>query len=405
MEQVYSSNIVMTQPSLEVLLDKYLSGTMTEEERLLFKVMLEQKEHQQQLETIIDNELHEHAYETNGDNSLLSLIQENIQQQIQPEKRPAPVIRFGWLTKAAAAAIFIVLLGGGYFFWHNFQSRPQQVTAVQPLPDTTPDIIPGTNKAILKLADGTEIQLQHAAKGTLAQQGNATVVKLDSGQLAYHFKEGMPQEQMMNTITTPKGGQYQLQLADGSKVWLNAASSLRFPASFTGGKRVVALTGEGYFEIAKNASMPFYVAVNGVQVQVLGTHFNVNAYEDETDLRTTLLEGSVRIFKGTETAQLQPGEQAVVFPKGSISVNQNVNIEEVMAWKNGMFHFKSAGLETILRQAARWYNVDFRYEEKISERFTGQISRNVNLSQLLQILELTGRVHFKQEGRTIVVTS
>lgn len=375
---------------------------MTEEEQLLFQNMLEEEAHQKKLETIIDKELHEHAFETEADNTLLALIQDNLQSRIATGRKPAKLRRLNWL-RVAAAAIFIMLLGSGVFVWWRFQSQPQENITVQAKPAGQQDIAPGSNKAVLQLADGTKIQLQDVEEGTLAKQGNTQVIKFDSGQLLYDRINGTTGELLYNTIYTPKGGQYLLTLADGSKVWLNAASSLRFPAGFSGDKRMVELTGEGYFEIAKNTSMPFHVQVNGVDIRVLGTHFNVNAYDDETSLRTTLLEGSVRVSKGEQTTLLQPGQQAAVDEAGQIAIARQVDLEEVMAWKNGLFHFKSADLETILRQAARWYNVEFQYQQKISDRFSGQISRNVNLSQLLKILELTGRVHFEIKGRTIVV--
>jgi ferric-dicitrate binding protein FerR (iron transport regulator) len=194
-------------------------------------------------------------------------------------------------------------------------------------------------------------------------------------------------------------------LADGTKVWLNAASSLRFPAAFAGKERIVELNGEGYFEVAKNASMPFHVRVHDMDVQVLGTHFNINAYTDETAMRTTLLEGSVQVSQGEQTQLLTPGQQAAASQNGQIQLADGVDVEEVMAWKNGMFQFQGADLETILRQAARWYDIDVEYKQRISDRFSGQISKNVNLSQLLKILELTGKVHFEIEGRKIIVKS
>jgi ferric-dicitrate binding protein FerR (iron transport regulator) len=212
-----------------------------------------------------------------------------------------------------------------------------------------------------------------------------------------------------NTIATPRGGQYQLVLADGSKVWLNASSGLRYPTAFTGKERRVELTGEGYFEVAKNASMPFHVQVNQMDVEVLGTHFNINAYDDESAVKTTLLEGSVKVVK-RETANvkenpivLQPGQQAEMKPHSPLAINHSPNIEEVMAWKNGLFQFKAAGIETVLRQAARWYDVEFVYKGNIPEKFSGQISRSANAEQLLKILELTGKVKFEINGKTIIV--
>jgi hypothetical protein len=294
-------------------------------------------------------------------------------------------------------------VGLGTYLLLNSDTKQQREVAIQKQP--TKDIAPGSNKAILRLADGTEILLDSAHDGTLAQQGVVKIIKLNNGQLAYNPQKGKSEEILYNTITTPKGGQYQLVLADGTKVWLNAASSLRFPAAFAGKERIVELNGEGYFEVAKNASMPFHVRVHDMDVQVLGTHFNINAYTDETAMRTTLLEGSVQVSQGEQTQLLTPGQQAAASQNGQIQLADGVDVEEVMAWKNGMFQFQGADLETILRQAARWYDIDVEYKQRISDRFSGQISKNVNLSQLLKILELTGKVHFEIEGRKIIVKS
>jgi transmembrane sensor len=186
-------------------------------------------------------------------------------------------------------------------------------------------------------------------------------------------------------------------------VWLNSASSLRFPASFTGKERMVELTGEGYFEIAKNKAMPFHVKANGADITVLGTHFNVNAYSDEAVTATTLLEGKVKVTGKAGTNYLDPGQQAAMDKTGALKTLDYVNVEEVMAWKNGLFHFDGASLQSVLRQAARWYNVRFEYNANIEGGFSGEITRNVNLSQLLKILELTGKVKFTIQGNTVKV--
>ncbi len=394
----------MNNISFEALLDKYLSGSITEEEREHLSRMLEEEQHRQRLEAIMDKELQEHTYETEEDSKLLGEIQENIQQKIRGERKTAKVVRFNW-NRLAVAAVFILLVGLGVYWLWDTSTKQEREVAIQEHPEGIKDIAPGSNKAILRLADGTEILLDSAHDGTLAQQGAVKIIKLTNGQLAYNTQKGRSEEVLYNTITTPKGGQYHLVLADGTKVWLNAASSLHFPAAFTGKERAVELKGEGYFEVAKNAAMPFHVHVNDMDVQVLGTHFNVNAYTDESTIRTTLLEGSVQVSKGEQTRLLKPGQQAAASQKGQIGVEDDVDVEEVMAWKNGLFQFQSADLEAIMRQAARWYDIEIEYKEKITERFSGQISRNVNLSQLLKILELTGKVHFEIEGRKIIVKS
>jgi transmembrane sensor len=268
------------------------------------------------------------------------------------------------------------------------------------------DVSPGGNKAILTLSDGSTIVLDGAANGTLTQQGNSKIIKMTNGQLVYNSSSVKPAEVLYNTITTPKGGQYQLILADGSKVWLNAASSLRYPVTFTGKERKVELTGEAYFEVAKNAAMPFKINVEGrSEVEVLGTHFNINSYVDEGTINTTLLEGSVKVtgFSNHNSKLIVPGEQAQLHQNGLISLNRNLNIEEVMAWKNGNFFFNKSDLQTVLRQLSRWYDVEIVYEGNVPKReFEGEMERGLNLSQVLKILEKND-VHFKIEKNKLIV--
>jgi len=242
----------------------------------------------------------------------------------------------------------------------------------------------------------------------LAQQGNTQVIKLADGGLMYTVNDKTSGEIMFNTMATPNGGKYEMGLPDGSKVWLNAASSITYPTVFTGAERRVKITGEVYFEIVHNAIMPFRAEVAAgkdkqTTVEVLGTHFNVNAYPGEDGIKTTLLQGAVKIISGPVTRELQPGQQAHVSATGQVNVVNDVDLEETMSWKNGMFYFKNAGIKTIMRQVERWYDVDVVYEGDIADRFVADISYEVPVSVLLKIMELTGRVHFKIDGRKITV--
>ena len=264
------------------------------------------------------------------------------------------------------------------------------------------DVLPGGDKATLTLADGSTIVLDDAQNGTLAQQGNSKIIKLD-GKLSYDPTNKNSREIIYNTISTPKGGQYQLELVDGSKVWLNATSSIHFPTSFIGNERRIEITGEAYFEIAKNPNMPFIVTVNNSEVQVLGTHFNVNAYNDEDNVRTTLLEGSVRFVNDGNINILKPGEQAQLTKNGMIKVVSNVDVDRVVAWKNGMFDFENAGIETVMRQLSRWYDVEIEYKGKTDDLFIAEMRRNIKLSDALKALELTGKVKFEIDGKKIIV--
>ncbi|HET9280085.1 MAG TPA: FecR family protein, partial [Flavitalea sp.] len=264
------------------------------------------------------------------------------------------------------------------------------------------DVAPGGDKAILTLADGSTVVLDDAQNGTLAQQGSSKIIKLD-GKLVYDPANKNSREVVYNTITTPNGGQYQLELPDGSLVWLNATSSIHFPTSFVGKERRVEITGEAYFEIAKNRDMPFIVTVNNAEVQVLGTHFNVNAYNDEENVKTTLLEGSVKFVSGDNINMLKPGQQSQLANNGLIKVVNNVDVEEVVAWKNGMFDFENAGIETVMRQLSRWYDVDVEYNGKTDDLFIAEMRRNIKLSDALKALELTGKVKFDIQGKKIIV--
>ena len=333
-------------------------------------------------------------------------LEEEIHQRIwKKKKQPARIVslyKSKWVRVAAAAVL--ILLATGTFFLLNRQSQNESAKVNKEL--VTPDIKPGGNKAILTIGDNSQIVLNNMQNGILTQQGNTKVLKLDNGQLAYTLINEKPGEIFYNTLTTPKGGQYQLTLSDGTKVWLNAASSLRFPTSFSGKQRIVELTGEVYFEVAKNASMPFKVNVAGKgEVEVLGTHFNINSYSDEPTINTTLLEGSVKVtdLSTRNTQFLIPGQQAQVNPGNQVSINKNVDVDEVMAWKNGLFNFNSLDIENIMRQVARWYDAEISYEGKINkETYSGIVSRNSNISEVLKILE-EGGVRFRIEGRKIIV--
>jgi hypothetical protein len=316
---------------------------------------------------------------------------------------------FRWMPYAAAA---VVLFVAGVILFSKRGAQPVVITAPQPAP--VKDLPPGGNKAILTLADGAVINLDDAKNGDIARDGNARIVKPgNNGELVYHAMPGNQQAIVYNTVTTPRGGQYQLGLSDGSKVWLNASSSIHFPTTFNGKERTVELTGEGYFEIARNTAMPFSVTVNGIRVHVLGTHFNINAYPDEPVVRTTLTEGALTVVAAEQTVLLRPGQQAVAGAERgmvtgggggrSLKLDPNADLEEVMAWKNGIFNFKNQDIEVIMRQISRWYDVEVVYEGKRPEgHFSGMISRNTSAYTVLKMLEYGG-VHFRiVDGKIII---
>jgi ferric-dicitrate binding protein FerR (iron transport regulator) len=311
-----------------------------------------------------------------------------------------PAIKRLRLWKSVAAALLILLLGGSAYMFFHRQSSSEVMTGSG---STERDIMPGGNKAVLTLANGTRVMLDSIHNGKLASQGSINVVKATNGLLAYikQNEAGRKQKTMQyNMLTTPRGGQYQLTLSDGTKVWLNAASSIRYPVVFTGDERKVEITGEAYFEVVHNEGMPFRVQAGDEIIEDLGTHFNVNAYAEEPGIRTTLLEGSVKIGN----IILKPGEQAVLEKNGHISVSKNADMDDVIAWKNGFFAFNNANLQTVMQKLSRWYDIDVVYEPGVNneQRFSGRIDRSLTLSQILNGLKQT-RAHFRIEADRKVV--
>jgi hypothetical protein len=294
------------------------------------------------------------------------------------------------------------------------ENRPKQpvITRAKEIPPSRDEVAPGGNKAVLILANGNKIILDSTQRGVVTTQGNNKVIKVDSGMIAYDPRSAAKPHSgpvAFNTLSTPIGGQYQLKLPDGTRVWLNAASSITFPTVFTGKAREVEVTGETYFEVAPNPGMPFMVKRGNVQVRVLGTHFNVNAYDNEDALRVTLLQGGVQVFHriNGHSATLRPGEQAEVDPEGNIGVDAGVDTSAAVAWKNGQFRFSNTNLAELLRQLARWYNVTVVYTGNMRDyahryAFVGEIERSSDLSLVLRLLELGG-VHFKMRGRSLIV--
>jgi transmembrane sensor len=300
----------------------------------------------------------------------------------------------------AAAAVLVVALGIAAVV-ALVNSRQTERSIATDAQHTGSDVSPGGYKALLKLANGRTILLDSAAKGLLALQGKTHIAKMSDGTVAYTPSAGEKQEEVLyNTMETPRGGQYRLTLPDGTQVWLNAASSITYPVAFTGGERRVTLTGEAYFEVVHQAHQPFKVRVGNREIEDLGTYFDINAYADEPVMETTLLEGSVKIGN----LVLKPGEQARMNRNGQITLTKDVDTDQAIAWKNGKFQFgDKADIAAIMRQVARWYDVDVKYMGPVTGHIGGSISRNVNASQVLRMLEITGGVHFKIEGRKVTV--
>ncbi len=326
-------------------------------------------------------------------------IQEDLNYSIQEHSKNR-IFKIRAL-QSAAAAILILLTAGIYYY----QNSPEPVIVKTETPRFRNDVAPGNNKAILTLDDGSKIDLDDAKTGILASESNIDIKKTGTGQLEYTAGTQSVKTVKYNILSTPMGGEYQLVLPDGSKVWLNSGSTLRFPTAFIGSERIVELKGEAYFDIAKNPKMPFLVRTNNaMDIKVLGTQFNVMAYDDEKNINTTLIEGSVEVLKGSGTTMLKPGQEAILNRgSGNIKVAQ-ADLEQAIAWKNGYFIFYNENIESIMRKVSRWYNVDIVYHGNLNNKdFVGTISRNKNVSELLKMLELTGAIHFSIDGRRITV--
>ncbi|SHM80533.1 FecR family protein [Chitinophaga jiangningensis] len=297
------------------------------------------------------------------------------------------------------AAAATLLIGIATFYWQ--QQHPNKPAVA--FRETAP-IAPGKEGAILTLADGSQMVLDSAGNGLVANQ-NGTRIMLQNGQLAYNAGGGTSGTIAFNTVSTPKGRQFKLILPDGTSVWLNAASAITYPTAFNGHERTITLQGEAYFEVATNDKAPFKVtAGEATTIEVLGTSFNVNAYTNENNIRTTLLSGAVRIKAYQQTVTLKPAQQAAVKPStAQLVVHNAVNTDQVLAWKNGLFNFENASLDEVMRQLERWYDIEVVYEKGIPPtRFGGEINKQNTLQDVLQILE-GSNVHFQLQGRKLIV--
>ena len=308
-----------------------------------------------------------------------------------------PKVKSLRLLLAAAASLLLVISVGIYFIAHRNSS--DEVWIAQNFKN---DVPPGHNQATLTLGNGLRVPLNRKISSNLALQGNTALTNTQRGELKYQLVNGLANKVVSNTLTTMRKEQYKVVLSDGSQVWLNSESSIRYPTSFSGNVREVEITGEAYFEVAHNKNKPFKVIVGNETIEVLGTHFNVNAYSNEPSVKTTLLEGSVKVSNKSSFEVINPGQQAILGNNGlSVSV---VSTEEAVAWKNGYFRFNHEKIESIMRKLSRWYDIDVQFEGPIStEEYSGKISRFRNISEILKVFEYTGSIHFKIEGRRVTV--
>jgi hypothetical protein len=396
-----------SQSRLTYLFNRYKDGTATGPERKALLEIVQLQELQEALKELIAKETQQ------VDSGMLVINKEQTQARadellqkilaaVEEEADVIPMkeyvvkrgpITIGWWRYIAAASVILFIAFGTWFIVSKKQAEKKDIAI-----KTIQDIHPATNGAILTLDNGKQIILDSVHNGLIAQQGNSNIVK--RGQELSYQSTGKATAVSYNMITTPKGRQYpNLILSDGSKVWLDAGSSIRFPVSFTGNERKVEITGQVWFDVVHNSRMPFKVVVKGIEINDLGTQFNVNAYDDEEKIKVTLLQGAINI----QSRILKPGQQAQS-ENGHLSIVKGVDIDEVMAWKNGFFSFRQTDVKGIMRELSRWYDVEVRYEGiNPTETFTGEIDRNLTLSEVLKILEKT-RVHFRiEEGRKLVI--
>ena len=314
---------------------------------------------------------------------------------------------FSWRRTAAAVSLVLILTVSGYFLLNPSRSTihtNKNVASTHQKRFKNDVQAPSGERAILTLANGSTIVLDSANNGELATEGDVMVFKRADGRVAYTHKNSSRSEQIgYNTLTVPKGSKpFQLELADGSQVWLNVSSSITYPTAFIGKERKVEITGEAYFEIAHDVTKPFIVTRGETSIEVLGTHFNVSAYEDDPDMSVTLLQGLVKVKNQNTQLIITPGEQAVLASAGHLGINKDADLDEVMAWRNGKFDFNNADLATVMRQISRWYDVEVVYRGKTDFHFGGQLARNSSLVEIFKILEISG-VRFTIDGNKVTV--
>ena len=381
---------MITDPHIiQDLLKRYNEGTATSREQQIVEQWLTENEMEHNEWAQMNNAERDELVKKLG-TDLLHYIKE---KENPPVYRMYSFRRWGLI----AASVTLILMSVLFFRIINDKKDVPASAAT-----TIVDVGPGKDGAILTLADGKQLVLDSLDNGVVATQ-NGVQALLKNGRLAYNVKEHIGGKVLYNTMTTPKGRQYQVTLPDGTQVWLNAASSIHFPTVFSDKKRAVIITGEAYLEVAPDPQRPFVVTVGKTDIEVLGTHFNVMAYNNEEEIRTTLLEGSVKITDEDRTATLRPGEELQLNAR-QFEVIRGADVAAAVAWKNGWFVFKDAGIQTVMRQAERWYNISVKYEGRIPEKqFNGKVSRNVTLSELMEILSFYDDMKCTISGDTITI--
>jgi ferric-dicitrate binding protein FerR (iron transport regulator) len=386
----------------QYLIDKYLANDISKKELDQLLHMAEEQEDYAKLTAVLKKHWEE-AKEKSGeaavdwDTKFASMMEES--------RHESPVVlirkknRAKLFYRIAAAAVICITCAAAYWLALQKSKKDPEIISAPLIKKDIP--APASSNAILTLANGQKIVLDSASNGSLAMQGNTKIIKLADGQIVYNGKAAAAMQ--YNILTVPKGSKIaSITLSDGTKVWLNAQSSLKYPVAFMGTERKVEITGEAYFEVAHNAAMPFKVQKETTQVTVLGTHFNINSYDDEPAIKVTLLQGAVKINKGTAVGILKPGQQAKI--AADIKTSGDVDTDEVLAWINGKFQFgEAADIASVMKQISRWYNVEVEYKGTVTGHIGGTISRTENVSQVLKMLQMTGGVTFTIDEKKVIV--
>ena len=399
---INTDTTAMQENEILPLIEKYLAGTATPEEETKLLGWYRHYDHSE-IEVRLDSEKELNEINERILQKLKSHISETRQAEIVPLIERS--FRKKKIYRWSAAAAILILFVSGYLIFESKKSTLRQARADKIA--ITHDVKAPTNaKATITLANGKQIVLDSAVNGTLATQNNINLIKTADGKIEYSRESSVVSRELVyNTLTNPRGSKViDMILADGSHVWLNAGSSVTYPVAFIGDERKVNITGEAYFEITHDASKPFIVSKGDMNVTVLGTHFNVNAYDDEDEIKVTLLEGSVKVADNGQTVTIKPGQQAEIAQNDKINVANNINLDEVTAWKEGLFHFESAALPDILKQFARWYDIDVSFEGKIpTDKFFVLVNRNSSLVSVLKALQASG-IKFQIENKKLIVT-
>ncbi|MDH7463172.1 DUF4974 domain-containing protein [Chitinophagaceae bacterium 26-R-25] len=398
----------MGDKNIADLLGRFFKGKITPEEKNILADLISISE-DEELDRLMEQAWDQfEPAETVGIDQSRQMLQAILMKGKDEEAGQSKVInirsRRWW--RVGAAAIIIGIIGSGILIFFNHSSSPKDVQNIAVVKPTKPDIAaPNSVNAVLTLANGQQVVLDSVQNGALASQGAASISKLSSDKIAYNSTGAENSKIEYNTLTVPRGSRIiHLVLADGTSVFLNAASSITYPTAFSGNERKVEVSGEAYFDVARDPMKSFIVSANGVNTEVLGTQFNVNAYNDDGSIDVTLLQGRVKIANDENSTILAPGQQGQLNKKGKIDLNKDVDTDQVMAWKNGLFNFNNQSVESIMLQISRWYNVRVVYEGKRSEKhFSGIMSRNDNISAVLKIMQLAG-IQFKIEGDVITVS-